>query len=76
MENMVEVKHAILKKDTAMTLQKLEEGMTLVRDRMKPQEIADKSPFGWRTAEEYQQGDLVSGSEDEKCLFRSERCAE
>ena len=35
MENMVEVKHTILKKDTATASQKLEESMTLVRNRLK-----------------------------------------
>ena len=76
MENMVEVKHAILRKDTATALQKLEEGMTPVCDRMKLIKVADGSQFGWRTAEEYQQDYLASGSEDEKRLFRSERRAE
>ena len=51
---MVEVKNSILKKDTATALQKLEEGMTLVRDRMKLIKIADRSRFDWRTAEKYQ----------------------
>ena len=75
-ENIVEVDIAILKKDTATALQRLEERITLVRNRLKLIKIADRSQFGWRTAKEYQQDDLASSSEDEKRLFRSERRAE
>ena len=46
MEYFMEVKHAITKKDRATALQKVEEGMTLVCNRMKLIRIADRSQFG------------------------------
>ena len=69
MENLMEVSHAISKKDTTTASQKAEEGMTLIRNRMKRIKIADRSQFGWKAAEEYQQDDLASGSEDENVSF-------
>ena len=58
------------KKDTAEASQKAKEGMTLIRNRTKLIKIADRSQFGWKAAEEYQQDDFASGSEDKKRLFR------
>ena len=49
MENLMEVRQKV-------------EGMTLVRNRMKLIKIANRSRFDWKTAEEYQQDDLASGS--------------
>ena len=63
----------VLEPDTAKALQKVEEVMNLVCDRMKLTKVADSSQLGWRTADEYQQDYLAFGSEDEKRLFRSER---
>ena len=51
MENLMEVSHAILKKDKTTALQKAEEGMTLMRNRMKLIKIADRSQLGWEAAD-------------------------
>ena len=75
MEVLVEVK-AVTKNDTVVAVQKIEEGMSLVKNRMKMIKVADRSQYGWSTVKEYEQGDLASNSEDEKRLTRSEKQAE
>ena len=38
--------------------------------------MADVGEFSWTTAIEYEQDDLASDCEDEKCIQKSERAAE
>ena len=54
----------------------LQEGMSLVKKRIKLIRLAEKSEFGWATVNEYLSDELASDSEDEKRLFRSEKRAE
>ena len=73
---LVEVKEAVAKSDAVVAVQRIEEGMNLVKTRMKLIKVADRSQYGWSTVKEYEQDDLASDSEDEKRLTRSERQAE
>ena len=73
---LVEVKEAVAKSDAVVAVQRIEEGMNLVKNRMKLIKVADRSQYGWSTVKEYEQDDLASDSEDEKRLTRSERQAE
>ena len=75
-EVLVEVKEAVTKNDTVVAVQRIEEGMSLVKNRMKMIKVADRSQYGWSTVKKYEQDDLASNSEDEKRLTRSERQAE
>ena len=56
--------------------EKIEQGITLVKNRMQLIKLADRSEFGWRIAIEYEQNDLASDYEDEKRIQKSERAAE
>ena len=73
---LVEVKEAVAKSDAVVAVQRIEEGMNLVKNRMKLIKVADRSQYGWSTVEEYEQNDLASDLKDEKRLTRSERQAE
>ena len=53
----------------------LAEGEKLLCERQKLILLADKSEFGWATAEEYKQHDLADDSEDEKRIHSAERRA-
>ena len=72
----VDAKEAVQKKQIENALEKVEEGMKLVADQMKLIKIADRSEFGWKAANEYEQDEFASDSADEKRIFRSERRAE
>ena len=56
--------------------EKIEQGISHVKDRMKLIKLADRSEFGWKTAIEYEQDDLASDSDNEKRIQKSERAAE
>ena len=54
----------------------LEQGIQLVKHRIKLIRIADKSDFGWETVNQYEADELASDSEDDRKIYRSERLAE
>jgi len=54
----------------------LQEGIQAISVRQKWIKVADWSNYGWVTVEEYINDELASDSEDEKCLFKTERNAE
>ena len=56
-------------------MQSLEEGMKLVQDRQKLVLLADKSPYGWLTVENYKSNALAEDEDDEKRLLRAENRA-
>ena len=56
-------------------MQSLEEGMKLVQDRQKLVLLADKSPYGWLTVENYKSNALAEDEDDEKRLIRAENRA-
>ena len=76
METFVDVKEAMQKKQLENALEKVEECMKLVTDRMKLIKIEDRSEFDWKAANEYEQDEFASDSADEKRMFHSERLAE
>ena len=49
MEVLVEVKEAVTTNDTVVAVQRIEEGMSLVKNRMKMIKVADRSQHGWST---------------------------
>ena len=51
-------------------------GVSLLEKRIKVIKLADRSEFGRLTVKEYLLDELVSNSEDERRIFRSERRAE
>lgn len=54
----------------------IKEGVSLLEKRIKVIKLADRSEFGRLTVKEYLLDELVSNSEDERRIFRSERRAE
>ena len=54
----------------------LEQGIQLVKHRIKLIRIADKSDFGWETVNQYEADELASDSEDDRRIYRSEKRAE
>ena len=54
----------------------LQEGMDLVLRCIKLVRIADKSEIGWETMNQNEADELASDSEDDKCIYRSERRAQ
>ena len=54
----------------------LDSGTEVVSKRIKVIKMADRSDFGWSTANEHLSDELASNSEDEKRLYRAERRAE
>ena len=49
--------------------------MDLVLHRIKLIRTADKLEFGWETVNQYEVDKLASDSEDDKCIYLSERRA-
>ena len=47
----------------------LEEGTGIVSKRIKAIKLADKSEFGWQTANEYLSDELASDSDNEKRII-------
>ena len=53
----------------------LDQGSEIILKRIKSIKLADRSPHGWLTVNEYLSDDLASDSEDEKRIDRSEKRA-
>ena len=62
--------------DMEKAKQLIQQGIVLVKRRIKLIKLADKSEYGWATVKEYESDELASDSEDEKRIYRSERRAE
>ncbi len=54
----------------------LSEGLQLLEDRQKLIAIADRSESGWLAAQQYEQDEIVSDSDDERKIAQAERQAE
>ena len=54
----------------------LQEGKSIVLQRIKLIRIADKSSYGWDTVNQYEAEELASDSEYDKKIYRSQRRAE
>ena len=76
LDKMEEATEALERSDTGIAKEKLNQGISLVTDRMKIIKIADRSEYGWATVKECEADDLAEDSEDERRLYRSERRAE
>ena len=76
LESLTDAKESLEQEKFLKAKEAIQQGITLNEKRMKVIKIADRSEFGWSTANEYLSDDLASDSEDEKRLFRSERRAE
>ena len=70
-----EAKENLTENKPVEVMKSLEEGTKLIQDRQKLVLIADKSPFGWLTVENYKSNALASDEDDEKRLFRAENKA-
>ena len=69
---MEEATEALERSDTCIAKEKLNQGISLLTNRMKIIKIADRSEYGWATVKEYKADDLAEDSE----LYRLERRAE
>ena len=76
LDKMEEATEALERSDTGSAKEKLNQGISLVTNRMKIIKMADRSEYGWTTLKEYEADDLALDSEDERRLYRSERRAE
>ena len=71
-EAVEDAQSALEAKDFLKTKEALEKGMELLKERQKLILLADKSPYGWKTALEYKHHDLADDEEDEKKIYRAE----
>ena len=76
LESFSEAQAFIISNKLEQATEKIEQGISLAKDRMKIIKLADGSEFDWKTAIEYEQDDLASDSDDEKRIQKSERAAE
>ena len=61
---------ALEKRDLQKTEEALDKAMALFQERQKLILLADKSPFGWKTALEYKHHHPADDEEDEKKIYR------
>ena len=54
----------------------IDEGIEMLERRQKLIKLADRSEYGWRTVEEYEEDDLAKDSDDEKRIAKAEYRAE
>ena len=76
LESLVDAKESLEKAKYDRPKRVIEQGISLAEKRIKVIKLADRSEFGWNTVNEYLSDELVSNSEDETRIFRSERRAE
>ena len=56
----------------AATKKAIDEGIEMLERRQKLIKLADRSEYGWRTVEEYEEDDLTKDSDDEKRIAKAE----
>lgn len=56
----------------AATKKAINEGIELLERRQKLIKLANRSEYGWRTVEEYEEDDLAKDSDDEKRIAKAE----
>ena len=66
---------ALEKNDVQLAKEKLEQGKTLVKKRLKAIKIADREEHGWAVVRHYESDALASDTDDEKDLGRARRAA-
>ncbi|KAJ8310939.1 hypothetical protein KUTeg_011507 [Tegillarca granosa] len=72
---------ALLKEDSVVDLktkaaqEMIAEGISLIQHRQKLIKMADSSPMGWMTAEEYEMNSIADDSDDEKKIQKAENSA-
>ena len=74
-EDVAKVKSAILDQHSDDALGKLDKLQAVVDNRIKLIKLADKSPSGWETVNQYIADDLASDSEDDKKMRKAEKDA-
>ena len=65
LESFGQVQACITSNKFEKAAEKIEQSITLVKNRMKLIKLPDRRELGWKTATEYEQNDLASASEDE-----------
>ena len=58
------------------TKKAIDEGIEMLERRQKLIKLADRSEYGWRTVDEYEEDDLAKDSDDEKRMAKAEYRAE
>ena len=75
LQSMEDSKDNLGKQNYDAALSNLQEGISLVENRQKLVLIADQSPYGWLTVQNYKSNALAADDEDEKRLNRAENKA-
>lgn len=72
LESLEEADYNLEVHDVPAAKKAIAEGIERSRHRQKLILLADKSPYGWKTVEEYLQHELAEDSDDEKKIYRAE----
>ena len=76
LENLEDAKDFLASNSPQEAKRKISEGSELVQERVKAIKLVDKSVYGWATINECLSDELASDTDNEKCIYRSERRAE